>query len=335
MPNADFRRIEKILRREPADRPVLFEFFLNGDLYAHLAGERPDPADPRSAARIAVRGFAAAGYDYATINCGLAFPHRDIHHESTRSLNDGAMITDRASFDAYPWPDVDACDYSLIDRLAPALDPGMKFIGYGPGGVLENVIQLTGYDNLCFMLADDPGLVEDVFAAVGSRLVRHYEILRQFRTVGALISNDDWGFKTQTMLSPEDMRRHVFPWHRRIVEAIHAAGLPAILHSCGNLRDVMDDIVDDMGYDAKHSYEDNIQPVEEAYEEYGARIAILGGIDLDFICRSTPAEIDARSRAMLARTAVRGGYALGSGNSIPGYVPVENYLAMIRAAKLQ
>ena len=27
------------------------------------------------------------------------------------------------------------------------------------------------------------------------------------------------------------------------------------------------------------------------------------------------------------------GYALGSGNSIPEYVPVENYLAMIRAAQ--
>lgn len=27
------------------------------------------------------------------------------------------------------------------------------------------------------------------------------------------------------------------------------------------------------------------------------------------------------------------GYALGSGNSIPDYVPTENYLAMIRAAQ--
>ena len=27
------------------------------------------------------------------------------------------------------------------------------------------------------------------------------------------------------------------------------------------------------------------------------------------------------------------GYALGSGNSIPDYVPVEGYLAMIRAAQ--
>jgi uroporphyrinogen decarboxylase len=34
---------------------------------------------------------------------------------------------------------------------------------------------------------------------------------------------------------------------------------------------------------------------------------------------------------MLDRASGRGGYALGSGNSIPTYVPQENYLAMVRA----
>jgi uroporphyrinogen decarboxylase len=146
-----------------------------------------------------------------------------------------------------------------------------------------------------------------------------------------LISNDDWGFKTQTMLSPADMRRYVIPWHKRIVETIHKAGKPAILHSCGNLKLLMDDIIDTIGYDAKHSYEDSILPVEEAYELYGKRIAILGGLDLDFVCRSTPDEVHKRAVAMLERVKGRGGYALGTGNSVPEYVPVENYLAMISA----
>ena len=87
-----------------------------------------------------------------------------------------------------------------------------------------------------------------------------------------------------------------------------------------------------MKYDARHSYEDNIMPVEEAYEKYNGRIAILGGIDLNFLCTQTPENIYRRSRGMLERSAERGGYALGSGNSIPAYVPYENYIAMIRAA---
>ena len=93
----------------------------------------------------------------------------------------------------------------------------------------------------------------------------------------------------------------------------------------------MEDIIEDIKYDGKHSYEDVILTVEEAYEKWGGRIAILGGIDLDFVCRSTPEQIKARAKAMLERTKERGGYALGTGNSVPEYVPWENYFAMISA----
>ena len=44
---------------------------------------------------------------------------------------------------------------------------------------------------------------------MGSRFVRYYEICGTFDSVGAMISNDDWGFKTQTMLSVGDMRINI------------------------------------------------------------------------------------------------------------------------------
>jgi uroporphyrinogen decarboxylase len=189
-----------------------------------------------------------------------------------------------------------------------------------------------GYENLCYMVMDDEQLVFDVFEEIGSRFVKYYEIATQHDAVGACISNDDWGFKSQTMLSPADMRRFVFPWHKRIVEAIHAAGKPAILHSCGYSAEIIEDTIEDMKYDGRHSYEDSICPVEDFYEEYHHRIAVLGGIDVDFVCRSKPEEVFERSKAMLERAEGRGSYALGTGNSVPDYVPDENYFAMIRAA---
>ena len=179
------------------------------------------------------------------------------------------------------------------------------------------------------LLADDADLAKGIFDAVGSRLVRYYEICAAFDTVGALIVNDDWGFKTATMFSPADLRWYVFGWTKKIVKVIHKAGKPAILHSCGNLDRVMDDIIDDMKFDAKHSFEDVIIPVEQAYEKWGGRIAILGGIDMDFMCRSTPEQVRQRCEAMLAKVATRGGYALGTGNSVPEYVPFDSYIAMI------
>jgi uroporphyrinogen decarboxylase len=275
----------------------------------------------------------AAGYDYVVFGGSeFSFPLGQVETLATRSLNQGTVIHDRPGFEAYQWPDPDAFDYSRLDCAAALLPPGMKVIVPGPCGVLENVTALVGYENLCAMLHEDPLLAADIFEAVGSRLLRYYELCAFYPTVGALIGNDDWGFKSQTMLSPTQMRRYVFPWYRRIVQVIHDAGKPAILHSCGCLAAVMEDIIEDMRFDARHSYEDAIEPVEEAYERWGARLAILGGIDVDFIVRSAPEDITRRSRAILERSAARGGYALGTGNSVPEYVPDEHYFAMIRAA---
>lgn len=330
MREPDFNNLLKVLGRKKPSRPTLFEFSLNDTLHTRLSGMAPGQG--KGYERV-VKAFHKAGYDYAKAGTGgfEGFPKGERAHERTVSLNEGFVISDRRSFEEYLWPDVNRCDYSELERAKEYLPDGMKLIVGGPGGVLENIIGLLGYDNLCFLLADDPELFKEVCDNVGSRLVRHYERLGQYATVGAMISNDDWGFKTQPMISPSDMRRYIIPWHKRIVSAIHSSGRPAILHSCGNLMSLTDDIVG-IGYDGKHSYEDIIEPVEEAYERLHGRIAVLGGMDLDFLCRENPANIRRRASAMLERSGKDGAYALGSGNSIPEYVPQENYFAMISAA---
>jgi uroporphyrinogen decarboxylase len=330
----DFGNLLRVLRRERPYRPTLFEFFLNGTFYEKLTAKTlgVEGKDWKwgSVNSVVTEAFKVAGYDYVTaLGSAMKFETPEVEKKATISLNAGSVIHDQKSFEMYNWPDPDAFDYSGLQIAKDLLPEGMKLIVYGPCGVLENAISLMGFERLCMLLVDDPALVRGVFDAVGGRLVRYYEICARFDTVGALISNDDWGFKTGTMFSPADLRRYVFPWHKKIVQAIHAAGRPAILHSCGNLEQVMDDIIDDMKYDAKHSFEDAIIPVEQAYEKWSGRIAILGGIDVDFMCRSKPEQIRQRCEAILARTKNRGGYALGTGNSVPEYVPYENYLAMI------
>lgn len=332
MREPNFNNLLKVLNKEKPERPTLFEFFLHKRLYEKLSGLKLN-GNILNDSRVYINAYKNAGYDYATVmGSDFSFPAGEIKQEKTRSINEGSIIHNRENFEKYPWLDPDNFAYSHLRDLKDDLPDGMKLIIWGPGGVLENVVFLVGYDNLCFMIYDNPQLAEDIFEAVGTRLIRYYELSAKFNTVGALISNDDWGFNTQTLLSPDDLRRYVFPWHKKIVEIIHATEKPVILHSCGNLVSVMDDIIDDLKYDGKHSYQDNIVPVEDEYEKLGSRIAILGGIDLDFVCRAKPEEIKKRSKDMLKRTEKRGAYALGTGNSVPDYVPDENYFAMISAA---
>jgi uroporphyrinogen decarboxylase len=306
---------------------------MNDRLYRRVV-PGPEPVDQEGRIRREIAAFERLGYDYATVQVpGFDFYEGlERHSAESVSLNEGGVIGSREDFDRHPWPDLDAADYDILDRVAVDLPPGMKLVLYTPGGVLENVVSLVGYEALCYMMVDDPHLVEDVFAQVGSRLLLYYERAVRYEAIGACFSNDDWGFKTGTLLSPSSLRKLVFPWHKRFAEVIHAAGKPAILHSCGKFDKIIDDVVDDMGFDGRHSYEDNIMPVEDAYERYHERIAILGGIDVDFVCQSSPEEVYERSKAMLERVAGRGSYALGTGNSVPEYVPDANYLAMVYAA---
>ena len=329
-----FDNLLKVLNRKEPTRPTLFEFFLNQPLYAKFAG-RPAPGDGTNRTdllRWLIDAFGKAGYDYATSRgSSWSFPKGDDHVGGFRAEG-GTLIHDRASFDAYAWPDPDASDYTSLGEVHDYLPNGMKLVVYGPGGILENAVEVVGFENLCYLLVDDPQLVTDICTRIGTILCRHYEIAAAYDTVGACISNDDWGYKTQPMLSPDHMREYIIPLHVEIAATIHAAGKPAILHSCGNQESLYDDIIDTIGYDAKHSYEDAIQPIEEAYEQLHDRIGVLGGIDLDYVCRAEPQQVYERSKAMLEQTASRGGYALGTGNSVPKYTPDEGYFAMITAA---
>ncbi len=334
-PQPDFSNLLMVLRNERPVRPVLFEFFMNMPLYRRFADPLPDgcPEELKNLLTT-IYAYKNLGYDYAPVVLNeFSFEANKKTAKASCSMNEGAVISDRASFESYEWPDPDTVSYDILSTIAPFMPEGMKLVAWGPGGVFENVTGLVGYENLCMMVMEEEELAMDIFKAVGSRFVRYYKNCLQHETVGAIISNDDWGFRSQTLLSPNQLRQFVFPWHKQIVEAAHAAGRPAILHSCGQLEMVWNDIIDDMGYDAKHSYEDTILPVEEAYGKYGERIAILGGLDLDFVCRATPEEVYQRAAGMVERTQSRGGYALGTGNSIPEYTPIENYLAMIRAVQ--
>jgi len=326
----DFRNLAAVLEKKAPSRATLFEFYLNNRLYSRLTGQ-PFNGHFLASPEVTVPANIAAGYDYVML-LGSLFNFPDGQHTSlqSRSLNDGSVITDRASFDAYEWPDPLDFDYGLLDTAAALMPKGMSAIVCGPGGVLENVIRLVGYENLCFMLADDEPLAADIFEAVGSRMLQYYKRCLNHPCIAAVMSNDDWGFAGGTMLTPDQLRRHVFPWHKQIVALAHASGRYAMLHSCGNYSAIIADIIDDMKFDARHSYEDNTIPVERAYEALQGRIAVLGGLDVDFLVRSSEDDIRHRAQAMLSKAAA-GGYALGSGNSIPEYIPDAHYFAMIKA----
>ena len=114
-----------------------------------------------------------------------------------------------------------------------------------------------------------------------------------------------------------------------MAEKSHAAGRPYLLHACGKLDAIMPELLNDVGIDAKHSFEDTIESIIDAKQTYGRRVALLGGIDVDFLCRADETAIRRRVRDTLSACMPGGGYCLGTGNTVANYIPLDNYLIML------
>jgi uroporphyrinogen decarboxylase len=187
-------------------------------------------------------------------------------------------------------------------------------------------------EGLCLALYDDPELVRAVAERVGERMVGFYRHLLDLDRLIAIFQGDDMGFRTATLISPADLCEIVLPWHKRFAGMAHARGVPYFLHSCGNLETIYERLIAKVGIDGKHSFEDAILPVQAFQARYGDRIAVLGGIDVDLLASASPEHVRAKTRSLIETCGARGRYAVGSGNSIPSYIPLENYLAMVDEA---
>jgi hypothetical protein len=93
----------------------------------------------------------------------------------------------------------------------------------------------------------------------------------------------------------------------------------------------MEEIIS-LGIDAKHSNEDQIAPFMEWIDKYSSSIGLFGGFDLNLLILEKPEDVyrNVLEMGTVYRSRANG-YGLGSGNSIPGYVPVEGFLAMVNA----
>ncbi len=240
------------------------------------------------------------------------------------------MIASWEDFEKYPWPKVEDMDLWSYEFASNNLPQGMGIFGCLSGGILEIALNdLFGYETLSYLIYDNPELVKAVFDRIGNLIYKAYEKLIGLKNLAGFFQGDDMGFRTATLISPRELRKYVLPWHKKLAQFCHSHGLLYILHSCGNLETIMEDLISDVKIDAKHSFEDAIMPVTEAKEKYGERIAILGGVDLDKLCRFEEKELRSYVRHILEKCMPGGGYALGTGNSVANYIPVNNYLIML------
>jgi uroporphyrinogen decarboxylase len=130
------------------------------------------------------------------------------------------------------------------------------------------------------------------------------------------------------------MMEFVFPYLAGEVSLIHKLGLPAVLHSDGNVTMLMEDIVKN-GFDGLQSLQPNASVDIVAIKKiWGDRICLMGNLDLDYLLTlGNPREVEAEVKRLISEVAPGGGFILSTTNVLTRYVPPENALAMYLTAE--
>jgi uroporphyrinogen decarboxylase len=337
----DYNNILKVLYNERPKWLPMYEHHIDLPFISKyigeeiiLQGDRPD--DYRHFYR-KVSGFwkdmTYDAFDYEAAICDI-YPG----HGAILGGRPGPIQT-RDDFHKYPFDEIPEIFWKRykphLDAIRETMPKGMKAYGGCGYGIFESSQDLVGFEHLCVMQYLDPELFADLFSRIGdlyvelwSEMINKYNDLFVFYRMG-----DDLGYKNSTMLEPETIRTYILPQYQRIIDLVHSSGKKFLLHSCGCIFDLMEDLIH-LGIDAKHSNEDQIAPFEKWIDLYNNRIGLFGGIDVNTLCLKSYDDVfrEVLEKGTEYRRMTKG-YGIGSGNSIPGYVPVDGFQAMIDAVK--
>ena len=191
---------------------------------------------------------------------------------------------------------------------------------------------LVGTETLLIAMLEEPEWVMDIFDTYLSGCEALFDQIWDAGYVfDEMMWYDDMGYKGTTFFSPELYRALVQPFHRRAVEWAHRKGIYARLHSCGDVRTLLPDIVA-TGVDALNPLE--VKAGMDALEikrEYGDRLVLHGGVNA--VLWSDKERIIAEIERLVPKLKENGGYIFASDHSIPNSVSLENFKAIIETVK--
>lgn len=239
----------------------------------------------------------------------------------------GGPIQSWDDLERYDWLDPNAIDLSELEYYQKHLPDDMGV--FHVVKLWEVVRELLGFETFCMKMYEEPELVDEVTRRVADFHMALTRMLCDFGVTFAVYGADDYAHKTSTMIAPDYIAEKFLPWHERMAAHTHDHDKLFFFHCCGKIDPLMDNLIDEVGIDAKHSFEENVVPVTEAKRLWGDRVALLGGLDVDFVARSEPGAIRAGVRRTLDVCQPGGGYCLGLGNWVTDYIPVDNYLAVL------
>lgn len=244
----------------------------------------------------------------------------------------GHPLEDMETYKNYIFPDPMAegyLDYAekLVDNYAD------KYIvtAYHFACLFERAYILRGFENALVDFLLNPEFMEELLDKITDF---HTQLAKRYVSIGVNCGRivDDYGSQIGLMMSPDTWRQFIKPRIKRIASVYKNAGLPVILHSCGDISSIVEDLIE-VGIDVLNPIQPNVMDLEALVENYGDKMAFFGGIcNQEVLPLKSPEEIDAEVKRITGILGRKGRYIISPSNGIGPDVPMENVNAYMKAA---
>ncbi len=188
-----------------------------------------------------------------------------------------------------------------------------------------------GMQHLLMDYALDHPLVHDLARIATDYYLAAVELAKE-AGVDIIVMNGDLAGEETTLMSPDNYREYIKPYHAEIVQHVHDEGLLIVKHTDGNMWPILDDFLE-VGFDGLHPIQPQCMDIGETKQYVAGKACILGNIDCrNLLVFGSEEEVEQAVKNTIEVAAPGGGYIIASSNSIHPSVKPENYIAMVNAA---
>jgi uroporphyrinogen decarboxylase len=222
-------------------------------------------------------------------------------------------------------------NFSALENDLKTMSGKSLVIPSGYLGIYERAYSIMGFEQFMMESLSDPESVEILMDKITEfKIIEAKQKVKMGFKVGH--HGDDLGAQFGSLVSPDQFRTMIKPRIARLFKVFKDAGVPMVMHSCGNITEFIPDLIE-IGLDMLEP----VQPcMDLAYlkREFGKDLSFWGGIDTqDILPHGSPDDVRKETRNVIHTLGKGGRYVIAPAQEVMVDVPIANIVAMLETIK--